>query len=671
MAIYHCQIKNIGRSSGRSAVACSAYRSASEMQDEELGKKFDYTKKQGVEYSNVILCANAPREYADREILWNEVHKVEKAKDARLAREFEVALPNELTPEQAQELTDRFAKSLADEGMCVDYSIHNPQKKDKNQNRHAHIMATTRQITEKGEWDTKYKKVYANDRDEQGKPIYNPDKPNDKEHRIPQLNPDGTQKVRVRQGKGEEKLWERVNAQYNPWDRKEKVEEWRERWANMTNEALEKAQSEERVTHLSFEKQGKEELPTIHEGYSTVKKEINQEIRAYNEELHHLQESEKLYGRMKDYLTEKLDAERKEQENERLGENSERLENDRRGLEETGRETSRYDGEAEYYSAKAEHDYRENERDRQTAGAVHVEAERSIERSRASEGVSRAESGRTAETERYVAECSDRRTGAKQDFDGKFRELRNRVTRAYNQTLQELRSKFDSIREKIESLKAKPQEQTFERRMENLQSRTDQIRRNQEQAKADKELQEQREKTREKSAWEEKLEKAAQRNEQSRTEGEAAKAPEQEVPAWQRKFESAYQTATENREQPIESNREYKRAYEIAREGLEAQTDWMRKHGMELWGNEPESIKFDGDYKKAFEKCKEIFDNQHDILYRENKSTQSYTELASGERGEQYLRLNKTVFPRNRANVQPLGAEGETQSQHIKRGYHR
>lgn len=325
MAIYHCQIKNIGRSSGRSAVACSAYRSASEMQDEELGKKFDYTKKQGVEYSNVILCANAPREYADREILWNEVHKVEKAKDARLAREFEVALPNELTPEQAQELTDRFAKSLADEGMCVDYSIHNPQKKDKNQNRHAHIMATTRQITEKGEWDTKYKKVYANDRDEQGKPIFNPDKGQSPEDRIPQLNEDGTQKVRIRKGKGEEKLWERVNVQYNEWDKREKIGEWRERWANYTNEALEQAQSQERVTHLSFKAQGKEELPTIHEGYSTVKKEINEEIREYNSELHKLNHELEFYGKIRDLTLDKLAEEREEQAHERVGESSKRV----------------------------------------------------------------------------------------------------------------------------------------------------------------------------------------------------------------------------------------------------------------------------------------------------------------------------------------------------------
>ena len=197
MAIYHCQVKNIGRSSGRSAVACSAYRSASEMEDEELGKHFDYTKKHGVEYSNVFLCKNAPEEYADREILWNAVQKVETAKDARLSREFEVALPHDLTNEQQEKLAERFAKSLTDEGMCVQVDIHRIEG-----NHHAHMMATTRQIKENGEWDTKYKKVYANDRNEQGKPIFNPDKGQTPEDRIPQLN------VKV-----EEKRCERVNVQ--------------------------------------------------------------------------------------------------------------------------------------------------------------------------------------------------------------------------------------------------------------------------------------------------------------------------------------------------------------------------------------------------------------------------------------------------------------------------
>ena len=77
MAIYHCSIKNIGRSNGRSAVACSAYRAAQKLRDKETGLLYDFTRKPEVIYSKIFLCKNAPAAYADRETLWNEVQKIE------------------------------------------------------------------------------------------------------------------------------------------------------------------------------------------------------------------------------------------------------------------------------------------------------------------------------------------------------------------------------------------------------------------------------------------------------------------------------------------------------------------------------------------------------------------------------------------------------------------
>lgn len=141
MAIYHCSIKNIGRSDGKSAVACSAYRAAQKLRDKETGLLYDFTRKSEVIYSKIFLCKNAPAAYADRETLWNEVQKIEKNKNARLAREWELAIPHELTFEQSKKLVCDFAKILVDEGMCVDVNIH-----WKNNNHHAHIMGTTRHI---------------------------------------------------------------------------------------------------------------------------------------------------------------------------------------------------------------------------------------------------------------------------------------------------------------------------------------------------------------------------------------------------------------------------------------------------------------------------------------------------------------------------------------------
>ena len=152
MAIYHCSIKNISRGSGKSAVASASYRAGEKLEDLETGLIHDYTRKKEIAYSEIFLCENAPKEYQDRGTLWNAVEQIEKQSKARLAREWEVALPNELTLEQSKELVKGFAQSLVDEGMCVDANIH-----WKEGNHHAHIMATVRAINEKGQWAPKTK----------------------------------------------------------------------------------------------------------------------------------------------------------------------------------------------------------------------------------------------------------------------------------------------------------------------------------------------------------------------------------------------------------------------------------------------------------------------------------------------------------------------------------
>ena len=97
MAIYHLHVQVIGRSAGRSVTAAAAYRSASRIESEYTGETFDYTKKQWVEYSVVLLPPNAPPEYQDRQVLWNSADAAEKGRNAQLARELDVALPVELT----------------------------------------------------------------------------------------------------------------------------------------------------------------------------------------------------------------------------------------------------------------------------------------------------------------------------------------------------------------------------------------------------------------------------------------------------------------------------------------------------------------------------------------------------------------------------------------------
>lgn len=274
MAIYHCSIKIIGRSSGRSAVGSSAYRAGEKLEDKETGMTHNYLLKgeREVKYSEVMLPNHAPKEYQNREVLWNEVQKVEKQKNAQLAREIEVGLPRELSREQQiQCVRDYVQNNFVKEGMCADFGIH-----DKGYgNPHAHIMLTTRGIKENGKWDTKKRSTYKLDENGQ---------------KIPAIDKEtGQQKFRDRGAKGIEFVWERETIPTNNWNDRNRAEEWRKAWAEECNKYLSK---EQKIDHRSYKRQGIDQVPTIHEGYVARKMEkegevsdrceINRQIKEYN-----------------------------------------------------------------------------------------------------------------------------------------------------------------------------------------------------------------------------------------------------------------------------------------------------------------------------------------------------------------------------------------------------
>ena len=137
MAIYHLEAKVVSRGAGRSAVAASAYLSCSRLYNDYDGIQHDYTKKQGLLWQQVFLPEYALQEWQDREKLWNAVEEVETAKDSRLAREFVVALPIELSREQQIELLQDFIREqFVADGMCADAAIHDTD----GHNPHAHIL---------------------------------------------------------------------------------------------------------------------------------------------------------------------------------------------------------------------------------------------------------------------------------------------------------------------------------------------------------------------------------------------------------------------------------------------------------------------------------------------------------------------------------------------------
>ncbi|WP_425962155.1 Ti-type conjugative transfer relaxase TraA [Rhizobium nepotum] len=152
MAIYHCSVKPVGRSAGKSAVAAIAYRTASRILNERDGIIHDFTAKQGVLHSEIILPDGVDAGWAlDRSVLWNAAEAAERRSDARVAREFEIALPYELTDTERLSLTRAFAAGLANRfGAAVDFAIHVPQGNSDSRNIHAHVVMTTRVITASG-----------------------------------------------------------------------------------------------------------------------------------------------------------------------------------------------------------------------------------------------------------------------------------------------------------------------------------------------------------------------------------------------------------------------------------------------------------------------------------------------------------------------------------------
>src|SRR3546814_253460 len=227
MASFHLAVKAIGRSAGRSATAAAAYRAGVEITDERTGLVHDYTRKQGVEHSELMLPTDAPEWAADRERLWNAAELAETRKNATVAREYEIALPVELSADERRELALGLAREISERhGVAVDVSIHAPGREGDQRNHHAHLLTTTRR-----------------------------------------LGPEGL-------GEKTRELDQKQSGE---------VERWRERWAEMQNRALELANVPDRVDHRSHQRQGIEQEPTVHMGPSATAMERRAEQVAARE----------------------------------------------------------------------------------------------------------------------------------------------------------------------------------------------------------------------------------------------------------------------------------------------------------------------------------------------------------------------------------------------------
>ena len=265
IAIFHCSIKIISRGKGKSAVAAAAYRSGETITNEYDGITHDYTRKGGIVHTEILLSDHAPREYADRSVLWNAVEKVEKAKNSQLAREIEIALPAELTREENISLVRMFVKEqFVSTGMCADMCIHD----NGGGNPHAHIMLTMRPILEDGNWGDKQRKEYI-------------------------LNAHGG---RIYDAK--KRQYKCKSEPTTDWNEQTKAEDWRKAWAAYANTALRIGGHAAAVDHRSYKRQGIEQIPTIHlgaaasqmerRGVRTARGNINHEIEISNQRLRQL-----------------------------------------------------------------------------------------------------------------------------------------------------------------------------------------------------------------------------------------------------------------------------------------------------------------------------------------------------------------------------------------------
>ncbi|MCL3857654.1 MobA/MobL family protein, partial [Lactiplantibacillus plantarum] len=250
MAIFHMSFSNISAGKGRSAIASAAYRSGEKLFDDKEGRHYFYARSIMPE-SFILTPKNSPEWASDREQLWNEVEKKDRKSNSRYAKEFNVALPVELSESEQKELLTKYVQeNFVDEGMVADVAIH----RDHPDNPHAHVMLTNRPFNSDGTWGIKSKKQYI--LDDNGNKIYTGTSKYPKSRKILMVD----------------------------WDKKEKITEWRHNWAASVNQALEQKNIPERISEKSFTEQGIADTPMQHEGINSKRyerKEFNQQVKNY------------------------------------------------------------------------------------------------------------------------------------------------------------------------------------------------------------------------------------------------------------------------------------------------------------------------------------------------------------------------------------------------------
>jgi hypothetical protein len=282
IALYHFHVTQIGRSAGQSAVAAAAYRAGEKLHSLYYGEDADYTRKGGVICSEILLPDHAPPEYANRETLWNAIENVERHPKAQLAYSFDIALQNEFSMEENIALARHFLlEEFVSRGMIVDFAVHQPDKEGGIPNPHFHVLCPIRPLNPDGTWGAKQHREYVLDehgervKDDAGHAVFNA---------VPTTD----------------------------WGRPETLEHWRQAWADLCNAKFAEKKITSHIDHRSYERQGVDQLPTIHEGVAvrqmeakgirTDKGDLNRWIKATNQLIRKVKAKLKeLGGLLKEY----------------------------------------------------------------------------------------------------------------------------------------------------------------------------------------------------------------------------------------------------------------------------------------------------------------------------------------------------------------------------------
>lgn len=261
MATYHCRVKIIQRSKGQSAVKSAAYRHGERLWDERLHRAFSY-RKPDVVHSAILAPEGAPDWVQSRHELWNRAERAETRKNSQPAREVEISLPRELSPDQRIALVHGFVREqFVARGMVSDVAIHVPMDSMGLPQPHAHVMLTMRRLD--ASTPSGFAKGKARDWNE-----------------APEVE------AALREAKDAYRANEtpELAARVAALDQQRNIFVWRAAWAEHANRALASANMAARIDHRTLKAQGIQREAQPHLGiarhieraYGTMKERVGQ-----------------------------------------------------------------------------------------------------------------------------------------------------------------------------------------------------------------------------------------------------------------------------------------------------------------------------------------------------------------------------------------------------------